>query len=66
MEVMQMNINENPDVKRLLASLTPDALDSLADLIILKLKAAGSSSLLSKQVVTGSNPVSRSILNIDE
>jgi len=33
-----MDVNENPDIKRLLASLTPDALYSLADLIILKLK----------------------------
>jgi hypothetical protein len=52
--------NENIDAKRLLASFTTETLNSLADLIVSKLRTGRSDSQLSKQVVTGSNPVSRS------
>jgi len=55
-----MDSNKIIDTKRLLASLTPETLNRLADLIVSKLRTRRSDSLLSKQVVTGSNPVSRS------
>jgi hypothetical protein len=55
-----MEFEEQTDAKQLLASLNPETLGSLADLIVSKLKAFDSETLLSKQVVTGSNPVSRS------
>jgi len=44
-----------------LASLSPDALDKLADLIIAKLTAKERGVLLPKQDVVGSNPITRSI-----
>jgi len=60
-----MEFEEQTDAKQLLASLSPETLGSLADLIVSKLRAFDSETLLSKQVVTGSNPVSRStILNL--
>ncbi|MDD4877234.1 MAG: hypothetical protein PHQ86_08945 [Dehalococcoidales bacterium] len=55
-----MSLDENSDEKRILASLSPEVMDRLADLIISKLKSEKLNNLLSKQVVTGSNPVSRS------
>ena len=51
-----------PEPERLLASLSPETMDSLADLVVAKLKALGSNILPSKQDVAGSNPVSRSKL----
>ena len=54
-----MEFEEKTNAKQLLASLSPEALGSLADLIVSKLKAIDNETLLSKQVVTGSNPVSR-------
>jgi hypothetical protein len=57
-----MEFEEQTDAKQLLASLSPETLGSLADLIVSKLRALDSKTLLSKQVVTGSNPVSRSII----
>jgi len=45
-----------------LASLSPDALDKLADLIIAKLTAKERGVLLPKQDVVGSNPITRSTL----
>ncbi len=55
--------NENtlkPEPERLLASLSPEILDRLADLVVAKLKASWLSPLPSKQVVAGPNPISRS------
>ena len=57
-----MEFEEQTDAKQLLASLSPETLGSLADLIVSKLRAFDSETLLSKQVVTGSNPVSRSTI----
>ena len=42
------------------ASLSPELLEQLADLVIAKLMAEKRGSLPSKQVVAGSSPVSRS------
>ncbi len=47
--------------ERLLASLSPETMDRLADLVVSKLRAASPYPLSSKQVVAGPNPVSRSI-----
>ena len=55
-----MALNINDDEKRILASLTPAVLDRLADLIVARLTQEKVEPDLSKQVVTGSNPVSRS------
>ncbi len=49
------NTNEIP------ASLSPESLDRLADLVVAKLMAQNQRALPSKQVVAGSSPVSRSI-----
>jgi len=50
------------DPEMVLASLSPDTLDRLADLVVTKLKGASSCSLLPKQDVVGSNPITRSII----
>jgi hypothetical protein len=55
-----VSANKKYDLDRLLASLSPENLDRLADLIVAKLNKKNEKSILSKQVVTGSNPVSRS------
>ena len=47
--------------EKLLASLPDSMLDRLADLIALKLMEKNGALMPSKQVVAGSNPVSRSI-----
>ena len=44
------------------ASLSPEALNTLAELVLAKLAAQSGGSLPSKQVVAGSSPVSRSII----
>ncbi|MDO9333707.1 MAG: hypothetical protein Q7T57_04205 [Dehalococcoidales bacterium] len=54
-----MSLRTNSDAKQLLALLSPAVLDSLADLIVAKLQARDPLSMPSKQVVAGSNPVSR-------
>jgi hypothetical protein len=46
--------------EKLLASLPDNILDRLAELIALKLMAKNDGIVPSKQVVTGSNPASRS------
>jgi hypothetical protein len=51
----------NPEPERLLASLSPETMDRLADLVVAKLTASGHHTLISKQVVAGPSPVSRSI-----
>ena len=62
-----MESQEDNDAKRQLASLNPDALDRLAELVTLKLRAVFESGKLFKQVVAGSNQVSRStILNLTQ
>ena len=53
-------IKTNPD--GVPASLSPESLDRLADLVVAKLMAKNQPPLPSKQVVAGSNPVSRSPL----
>ncbi len=59
------NLNtKNPEPERPLASLSPELMDRLAELVVAKLKAAGLSFLPSKQVVAGQNPVSRSIVSL--
>ena len=58
---MAVNKPLNPEPERLLASLSPETMDRLVDLVVAKLKAAGLSPLSSKQVVAGPNPVYRSI-----
>ena len=46
---------------RVLASLSPDELSTLAELVATKLQAKTGGCLLPKQDVAGSNPVTRSI-----
>ena len=46
--------------ERVLASLSPDTLAELADLIVAKLRAEKRPVLLPKQDVVGSNPITRS------
>jgi hypothetical protein len=53
------------DSDQLLASLSPETMDKLADLVAAKLKGFLSPTLSSKQVVAGPSPVSRSIRSID-
>ena len=48
------------DPQRVLASLSPGTMDRLADLVVAKLKAQTPFSMLPKQAVAGSNPVTRS------
>jgi len=48
------------DPERVLASLPPDTMDKLADLVVAKLKGTIPCSLLPKQDVVGSNPITRS------
>ena len=48
------------DPQRVLASLSPDTMDRLADLVVAKLKGINPKVLLPKQDVAGSNPVTRS------
>jgi hypothetical protein len=48
------------DSDRLLASLSAETMDRLADLVAAKLKGFFASALSSKQVAAGPNPVSRS------
>jgi hypothetical protein len=55
-----MSTNKNMSAKRLLASLSPAVLDKLAELIALRLEGKNLMAKPSKQVVAGSNPVSRS------
>ncbi len=50
----QSRSNEHP------ASLSPEMLNSLADLVVAKLRAGNDNTLPSKQSVAGPNPVSRS------
>ena len=45
------------------ASLSPDTMDRIADLVVAKLTATGAFSMLPKHDVAGSNPVTRSIPN---
>ena len=47
--------------ERVLASLSPESLNRLADLVVAKLTATNGGVLLPKQDVTGSNPVTRSM-----
>ena len=47
--------------ERVLASLTPETLNRLADLVIARLAATKGGVLLPKQDVVGSNPITRSI-----
>ena len=54
----KMPAKTNPD--EVPASLSPELLDRLADLVDAKLIAKYQNVLSSKQVVAGSNPVSRS------
>ena len=49
------------DPERVLASLSPDTMDRLADLVVAKLKGISPCSLLPKQGAVGSNPITRSI-----
>ncbi|MCJ7769195.1 MAG: hypothetical protein MUO92_01800 [Dehalococcoidales bacterium] len=49
------------DPERVLASLSPDTMDRLADLVVAKLKGISPCSLLPKQDVEGSNPFTRSM-----
>ena len=51
-------LKSNPE--RLLASLSPETMDKLADLVTAKLKGFLLPTLSSKQVVAGPSPVSRS------
>jgi len=48
------------ELNRVLASLPPDAVDQLCDLLLLKLADRQKGCLLPKQVVEGSNPFTRS------
>jgi len=48
-----MPTETKPDAKQLLASLSPAVLDSLADLIVAKLKAGNTLCMLPKQDVAG-------------
>ena len=48
------------DPERVLASLPPDTMDRLADLVVAKLKGTSPCSLLPKQDVVGSNSITRS------
>ena len=59
MDKSMANANGGPE--RVLASLSPEMLDSLADLIVAKLKAKNGVQVLPKQDVVGSNPITRSI-----
>ena len=52
------DVMESPE--RVLASLSPETLDRLADLVIAKLAATNAAGLLPKQDVVGSNPITRS------
>ena len=54
----KMHTETNPD--SVPASLSPESLDRLAELIFSKLMTKGIWGLPSKQVVAGSSPVSRS------
>ena len=56
-----MSTENKPDANQLLASLSPAVLDSLANLIVAKLKAGNTLSVLPKQDVVGSNPITRSM-----
>ena len=49
------------ELNRVLASLPPDAVDQLCDLLLLKLADRQKGYLLPKQVVVGSNPITRSL-----
>jgi hypothetical protein len=49
------------DPERVLASLPPDTMDRLADLVVAKLKGTSPCSLLPKQDIVGSNPITRSM-----
>jgi hypothetical protein len=55
-----MGNNSKNRIDRVLASLTPDTLNTLAELIMTKLDARNAESLLPKEDVTGSNPATRS------
>ena len=56
---VKANAQDNPE--RVLASLTPETLDKIADLVVTKLTKANGGVLLPKQDVEGSNPFTRSI-----
>ena len=47
--------------ERVLASLSPEMMDKLADLVVAKLTRQNRGVLLPKQDVVGSNPITRSI-----
>ena len=58
---MDVKANAQGGPERVLASLSPETLDRLADLVIAKLVARNEEVLLPKQDVVGSNPITRSI-----
>ena len=57
---METKVHTKTNLDGVPASLSPESLDRLADLVIAKLMAKGSGALPSKQVVVGSSPISRS------
>ena len=58
---MDIKAGDQNRSERVLASLSPESLDRLADLVIAKLTARNGGVLLPKQDVAGSNPITRSI-----
>jgi len=58
---MDIKANAQDSPERVLASLSPETLDSLAELVVAKLTANNGRVLLPKQDVEGSNPFTRSI-----
>ena len=57
---METKVHTKANLDGVPASLSPELLDRLADLVVAKLIAKYQNVLPSKQVVAGSNPVSRS------
>ena len=57
---METKMHTKTNLDGVPASLSPESLDRLADLVIAKLMAKDSGALSSKQVVAGSSHVSRS------
>ena len=58
---METDVPPRPNPDEVPASLSPESLDMLADLVVAKLIAKYQNGLPSKQVVAGSSPVSRSM-----
>ncbi len=58
---MDMKAHAQDGPERVLASLSPESLNRLADLVVAKLTATNRGVLLPKQDVMGSNPITRSI-----